>query len=168
MVLIHTFRDTISRFLPLQFLLNPKACLEPSQLSMIAYFAKTINGWKLSTIFTKYSVIDIWLVPDTVKISFSSTTTKKDVTQDLLKDLKKYTDSNHFLILSNGRFLRKIYCNVFRCGGFGTAICMNPLFRDVWILSFSLLLFWVIFCFVHISSAKGRNNLLLFKKNLKK
>ena len=150
-------------------MLNSEARLEPIQLSMIAYFAKIINGWKLSTIFTKYSVIDIWLVPDIVKISFSSTTTKKkDVMQDLLKDLKKYTDSNHFLILSNERFLRKIYCNVFRCGGFGTAICMNPLFRDVWILSFSLLLFWVIFCFVHISSAKARNNLLLFKKNLKK
>ena len=131
LVLIHTFKDTISRFPPLKFLLNPEACLEPSQLSMIAYFTKIINGWRLSTISTKYSVIDIWLNPDTVKISFSSTTKKKDVTQDLLKDLKKYTDSNHFLILSNERFLRKIYCNVFRCGGFGTAIYINPLFRDV-------------------------------------
>ena len=139
MVLIHTFRDTISRFLPLQFLLNPKACLEPSQLSMIAYFAKTINGWKLSTIFTKYSVIDIWLVPDTVKISFSSTTTKKDVTQDLLKDLKNtpiLTTSWFFQMDGSSEKSTVMFLDV-----------GNLVLQSISILYFEMFKFWVFLCF---------------------
>ena len=139
LVLIHTFKDKIRRFPPLQFFRNSEVCLEPSQLSMIAYFAKIINGWKLSTIFTKYSVIDIWLVPDIVKISFSSTTTKrKDVMQDLLKDLKKYTDSNHLLILSNERFLRKSTVMFLDVG--------DLVLQFVWILYFEIIKFWVFLC----------------------
>ena len=50
----HKFLEKIRKCIPAE------AHSEPSQLSKKEYFAKIINGWKLSTIFAKNSILDVW------------------------------------------------------------------------------------------------------------
>ena len=39
-----------------------EACSEPCQISKVEYFAKIINGFYPSTVFTKCSDLDVWQV----------------------------------------------------------------------------------------------------------
>ena len=52
-IVSHIFKDTIRRFLPLRYLLNPEPYLEPSQLSMMACFAKSNRRLKGGNYFHK-------------------------------------------------------------------------------------------------------------------
>ena len=162
-IVCHIFKNTIRRFLPLRFLLNPEVYLEPRQLSMMAYFAKNNKRLRAGNYFHKmfrYRYLTCSWYCENI-ISFKK---KKDIIQDLLKDTKKYNGTNHFLILSNELFPRQIHRNAFRCGGFGTGIYMNPLFRDV----LNMELFSDFVFIFPISSAKVHNITLLSIKNLKK
>ena len=43
-------------------------CLEFSQTSKMELFAKIVNGFQLSTIFTKKSILDVWLSSECASI----------------------------------------------------------------------------------------------------